>query len=205
MMRTLVDEGLRDRATARAAERAGGRHSPASRFITLFYGLYEPATGRLEYVNAGHLPPLIRRADGTFERIVGDGKGGLALGMFDARDIRHPRDDDRERRRAGALQRRHHGGRRHRRACVRGQPALETVVNRDAANDPEAIGRALLAAAEKHAGDARLGDDLTALVLKRARRRCSDRNRPATHPESLDCPHASVLARGRVRGPARRA
>ena len=69
MLRTLVDEGL---DAARLLERLNvqvARHSPASRFITLFYGLYDPRDGSLEFVNAGHLPPIIRRADGRFERV----------------------------------------------------------------------------------------------------------------------------------------
>ena len=52
------------------------RHSPASRFITLFYGLYTPATGALTYVNAGQNPPFIRRLDGRFEQL---GPTGVAL------------------------------------------------------------------------------------------------------------------------------
>ena len=56
------------------------RHSPASRFITLFYGVYTPATGALTYVNAGQNPPLIRRRDGRYERL---GSTGVALGMFE--------------------------------------------------------------------------------------------------------------------------
>jgi len=34
-------------------------------FVTLFLGVFDPQTGRLEYVNAGHLPPIIRRPDGA--------------------------------------------------------------------------------------------------------------------------------------------
>jgi len=166
MMRTLVDEGLE---TARLLERLNvqvARHSPASRFITLFYGLYDPATGRLEYVNAGHLPPLLRRADGTFERIVGDGKGGLALGMFeratyDTHETTIGHGDVFVLYSDGITEAEDKSGRAFE------DTGIETVVSRDAGNDPQAIGRSLLAAAEQHAGDARLGDDLTALVLKR--------------------------------------
>ena len=82
MLRTLVDEDFdAPRLMARLNVQVA-RHSPRSRFITLFYGVYDPATGRLEYVNAGHLPPLLRRRDGQFEHVGGE-TGGLALGMFD--------------------------------------------------------------------------------------------------------------------------
>ena len=54
--------------------RTGNRRS----FMTLFYGLLTPATGMLEYSDAGHPYPLLRRADGT---IVELGRGGLPLGI----------------------------------------------------------------------------------------------------------------------------
>jgi sigma-B regulation protein RsbU (phosphoserine phosphatase) len=44
---------------------------------------------------------------------------------------------------------------------------LEGVVARTWMSDPQQIGKALLADVERFAGDARLADDLTALVLKR--------------------------------------
>lgn len=36
-------------------------------FITAWIGILDVVTGRLEYVNAGHNPPLVRRADGRIE------------------------------------------------------------------------------------------------------------------------------------------
>ncbi|MBI2832814.1 MAG: PP2C family protein-serine/threonine phosphatase [Acidobacteria bacterium] len=81
MLRTLLDAGLEDAALVERLNVQISRHAPVSRFITLFVGTYEPATRRLTYVNAGHMPPLLRRGDGGVERLVG---GGVALGMFDA-------------------------------------------------------------------------------------------------------------------------
>jgi serine phosphatase RsbU (regulator of sigma subunit) len=61
------------------------RQAPGTRFITLFIGAYDPATGAFEYVNAGHPPALVRRVDGTWERLQ---DGGVALGLFEGAEYR---------------------------------------------------------------------------------------------------------------------
>jgi hypothetical protein len=80
VLRTLVDEELDAPQLMRRLNVQICRHSPGSRFITLFYGVYSPATGQLTYVNAGQTPPLLRRRDGSVERLEGT---GIALGMFE--------------------------------------------------------------------------------------------------------------------------
>jgi sigma-B regulation protein RsbU (phosphoserine phosphatase) len=49
------------------------------RFISLFVGIVDPKTGGLEACNAGHLPPLIVRADGAVETL---GSNGLVVGVM---------------------------------------------------------------------------------------------------------------------------
>jgi len=55
------------------------RYAAARKFLTLFFGLLEPGTGRLRYVSAGHNPALLRRADGTIEQLRAT---GVPLGML---------------------------------------------------------------------------------------------------------------------------
>ncbi|HVF47536.1 MAG TPA: SpoIIE family protein phosphatase [Pyrinomonadaceae bacterium] len=54
-------------------------NTPANRFVTLFIAELEPATGELTFINAGHNPPLIARANGTTELLS---SGGLPLGLM---------------------------------------------------------------------------------------------------------------------------
>ena len=49
------------------------------RFVTAFLGFLDAVTGRFVYVNAGHNPPVLLRADGTIERLE---EGGLILGIM---------------------------------------------------------------------------------------------------------------------------
>jgi sigma-B regulation protein RsbU (phosphoserine phosphatase) len=53
--------------------------STSNKFITLLLAQLEPATGSLRYVNAGHNPGLLLRADGSIDMLHA---GGLPLGMM---------------------------------------------------------------------------------------------------------------------------
>ena len=50
-------------------------------FVTTFYLEFDPRTGRLVYVNAGHPPPLVIRPDGSSSPLPLT--GGIALGVMD--------------------------------------------------------------------------------------------------------------------------
>lgn len=163
VLRTLVDEELDAPALVERLNVQICRHSPSSRFITLFYAVYTPSTGALTYVNAGQNPPLIRRLDGRYERL---GATGVALGMFDHSTF-------------GSVETMLHGGEMlvlysdgiTEAEDPAGQPleesGLEMVVERYAGESPAAIGASILKAVEDHARASRFTDDLTILILKR--------------------------------------
>jgi hypothetical protein len=163
VLRTLVDEALDPPQLMARLNVQICRHSPASRFITLFFAVYSPATGRLTYVNAGQNPPLIRRQDGCYERLAGT---GVALGMFTGSTYAssdtsvNPGDalilySD------GITEAEDPHGRAFEEA------GLEQVISSSAAMSAAEMGTAVLKAVETHANAPRYTDDLTILILKR--------------------------------------
>jgi serine phosphatase RsbU (regulator of sigma subunit)/anti-sigma regulatory factor (Ser/Thr protein kinase) len=54
---------------------------PPRMFVTCLYLVLEPATGRVVYANAGHLPPYVRTADGVLELRATGMPLGLLPGM----------------------------------------------------------------------------------------------------------------------------
>lgn len=54
-------------------------NTPANRFVTLFVAELDPGTGTLKYINAGHNPPIVGRADGRVEQLE---SGGFPLGIL---------------------------------------------------------------------------------------------------------------------------
>jgi PAS domain S-box-containing protein len=49
-------------------------------YITFFLAVFEPETGKLESVNAGHLPPQLLKSDGSIIELK---QGGIPLGWLD--------------------------------------------------------------------------------------------------------------------------
>ena len=164
VLRTLVDEELEARALVARLNTQICRHSPGSRFITLFYGVYTPATGALTYVNAGQNPPLLRAPTAR-----SSGSAAPASRSACSKD----RPTRRSRRRAAratcwcctatASPRR-----RTRPASRSRKPGWSAFVAAHGGETPAELAPAILRAVEAHARDSRFTDDLTVLILKRA-------------------------------------
>ena len=159
-LRDVSEADLRPREACRRIASAMAPRLGSDRFVSLVYAVLDPLRGSLAYVNAGHPPPVLLRADGQSRRLATGGRviglerdadyeeGLLALragdrlvlftdGLLDAEDAHGAEfGDDRLVEAAGAL---------------RDRPATDAAA-------------ALIDAASRHAGGA-LADDATALVV----------------------------------------
>jgi len=134
----------------------------ASRFVTLFYAELDAASGRLAYVNAGHVPPYRIARDGTVTRLR---EGGIALGLlaeasYDVGEVPLQPGDVVAMVTDGVTEamspdEREFGDER---VCV--------AVRARSRGSASAVLEGLVAAVSDWAGAAGLGDDLTALILK---------------------------------------
>ena len=163
MMRTLVDERLEPAELVTRLNVQVSRHAPGTRFITLFYGVYDPRSGDLTYVNAGHMPPFVLRASGAIDRLS---EGGMALGMFgqstyvtgrtllQSEELLAVYSD-------GITEAENPAG----------QPfddqGLESALIANRLESVSTMGAAVVRAVERYTADTRLADDLTIRLLRR--------------------------------------
>ncbi len=164
IFRTLVDEGVDLATLVDRLNRQVAHHAPPSRFITFFVAALDPASGRVDYVNAGHLPPIVwRQQSGAIERWTA---GGIALGMFEKsryeaeHAILAPGDmlvlfSD------GVTEAENAAGQPFEEA------GLEGAVRSHAAEPPEKLADTVFRLVEQHTKDSRITDDLTILILRR--------------------------------------
>jgi len=133
------------------------------RSITLFYAVYDPASGLLTYVNAGHTQPLLIRNAGEVERLT---EGGIALGMFELSRYRtgsttiQPNEllavySD------GITEAEDPAGRPF------DEAGLENALKASRPQEISEVGLSVVRAVERHTADTRLADDLTILLLRR--------------------------------------
>ena len=80
----IKDALLADRDLSAAITRVNAdlsRNNPANMFLTAWVGVLDFESGRVEFVNAGHNPPVVRRADGSSEWV--SSKSGPMLAFME--------------------------------------------------------------------------------------------------------------------------
>ena len=79
-----LDVDPRPSAVLAAMHRTLSKTGGPRAFMSCFVAVLDPATGCLDYADAGHPFPLVRRASGAIEEL---GEGALPLGLGPARDF----------------------------------------------------------------------------------------------------------------------
>jgi serine phosphatase RsbU (regulator of sigma subunit)/pSer/pThr/pTyr-binding forkhead associated (FHA) protein len=140
-------------------------NSPPNLYATLFLADLDPATGEMCYVNAGHVPPLLRRAaSGAFERLtIGGPPAGLMPGQgFDADRLVMEAGDVLSVVSDGITD----AGEEQDRAL--GSAGVERVMDIFAGATARELLDAIMDAAERQASGDRQADDTTVMVVRRS-------------------------------------
>jgi sigma-B regulation protein RsbU (phosphoserine phosphatase) len=134
----------------------------ANKFVTLFFGELDPVKKRVRFVNAGHVPPYLLRAEGRVERLE---VGGPAVGLleeaaFPEGEVQMAPGDTLAIVTDGATEALSPGGEE------LDDAGVCQVLRAARADHAEGVLLALLDAVHGWTGPAGCSDDLTALVLK---------------------------------------
>ncbi len=133
-----------------------------SAFVTMFYGVLDVTRRRLTYVNAGHNPPLLVRADGP---PIWLRTGGTVLGAFEGvrynEELLHLQPGDVLILYTDGITEAHRGE-----EDLFGEGRLLDTVRAAGGRPAREIGEAILEAVDRFAGEAAREDDRTLLVVR---------------------------------------
>ncbi len=164
LMRARGMDGLAPAKCLELVNAALCRDNDEAMFVSVFYGVLETSTGKLAYCNAGHNPPILRRANGDVSPL--EDKGGPALGViddatFDQATVDFQPGDTLLLYTDGVTEAFDETGEPY------GESALMDVFKRLGSADPLAVAETIETVVIDHTGDAEQHDDITTLVLRR--------------------------------------
>lgn len=137
------------------------RNSTEDKFITFFVGIIDTDKKTLNYVNAGHNPPLLFRGK-TMEKLT---RGGIPLGMypfdqFEEGRIELKRDDTLVLFTDGVTEAENE------KEELYSDERLEKLLHKITKESPEAIHKKVLDNVLKHMGECEATDDITLIVIR---------------------------------------
>jgi sigma-B regulation protein RsbU (phosphoserine phosphatase) len=139
------------------------RSANPNKFASFFLGSLDPASGSLQYVNAGHNPPVLIRGSGNVERLPA---GGVVLGVFEEASF----EEMGVTLQVGDLVTLYSDGVTEQTDVEGeefGEERLIETVSRTRGEDARTIHKAVYQALKEFAGEAPQYDDATLVVLKR--------------------------------------
>jgi serine phosphatase RsbU (regulator of sigma subunit)/signal transduction protein with GAF and PtsI domain len=164
LVRTMAIAGRSPAPTARQANNLILADARSDLFVTLLYAILEPNSGEITYVNAGHMPPMVVRADdGSVEE---PRTHGMAMGVL--RDIEYEDQDvhlepgDLLLLYTDGIVEASGGGRQ-----MFGRERLREVASKNRAESAAGLAECISGAVDAFVGDAPQFDDLTLVVAKR--------------------------------------
>jgi len=147
---------------ARMNNYACGNSQNGRRFTTTFIAEYDPASHGLNYVNAGHNPPILRRQTGAVERLEA---GGIPLGIelyaaYESGTVTLKNGDWLVIFTDGVTEAENARGEEY------GETRLMVVLLANLAAAPQVLLNAIMLDLDRFVGDAPQHDDITLLLLK---------------------------------------
>jgi sigma-B regulation protein RsbU (phosphoserine phosphatase) len=154
-----LPEIINQKILAAGGSRGSGR---ASKYLSMFLAVLEDGGRRIRYVNAGHVPPLVMRADGRLEWLE---TGGMIVGLlpgaqFESGEVEMGPGDLLVACTDGITEAMDAHGAEY------GRPRLAEFVRRECAQCADGILRDVLKEVERHARGGIHEDDRILLVLK---------------------------------------
>jgi phosphoserine phosphatase RsbU/P len=135
------------------------------RLVTVIIGIIDPETGEMEFVNAGHMPLMIRKIDGTIEEI-GEEAVGVPLGVMEG----YPFEVVKRKLEPGETIVLYTDGvseAMNPNSDLYGMDRLRELVHTSNAGKAEELGKTILADVRKFASGRPQNDDITIMVIGR--------------------------------------
>jgi sigma-B regulation protein RsbU (phosphoserine phosphatase) len=141
----------------------GSNHAGTHIFASLFFGLLDPLSGKIIYINCGHLPPLLRRPDGTETLLMptGPAVGLLPEAQYSVQEAQLEPGDTLLAYTDGVTEARNPRGN------LYGERRLMSLIADRAYGSAAALLDAIDTAVNDHTAGAAPSDDITLLALRR--------------------------------------
>jgi sigma-B regulation protein RsbU (phosphoserine phosphatase) len=141
----------------------GHNHANTHIFATLFFAILDPDSGEVLYINCGHIPPLLQKANGSAQRLMPNGPaiGLLTAAQYTVQQAQLAPGDTLLAYTDGITEARDTQGN------LFGEKQLLPLVAEHAQNSAVALLDTIEGAVREHTGDAAPSDDRAMLALRR--------------------------------------